>query len=114
MIPCCAEHCGRNHPRPTSGESGAAMSRGLTMKYLYVGMLLLCAIAGIYLHARNKNSDFFGGLMWAVIPWGFFLVFCNLLLSLTAPPTSSWSSARLLPTIALTKGYRIYSGVSPI
>ncbi len=29
-------------------------------------------------------------------------------------PNELWSSARLLPTIALTKGYRIYSGVSPI
>jgi hypothetical protein len=86
------------------------MPRGLTLKYLYVGMLLLCAIAGIYLYARNKNSDFFGRLMWALIPWGFFLVFCNLLLSLTAPPNELWSSARLLPTIALTKGYRIYYG----
>jgi len=45
-----------------------------------------------------------------MVPVGFFLVFCHILPRIADPPNEEWTSARLVPSVALARGYRIYYG----
>ena len=79
-------------------------------KWIFLFFLLVFALIGVFIYLNSKQKNFYDRLLSAMIPAGFFLVFCHILPIIADPGNEEWTSSRLVPSVALAKGYRIYYG----